>query len=697
MKVGIVGLPNAGKSTLFNALTKGGAQTGDYPFTTIEPNVAIAQVPDERLERVGETVRSSELVPATISFHDIAGLVKGASEGEGLGNQFLASIRETDAICHVVRCHSLDSGVPHPDGRVDPLADIETIETELVLADYDQAERRLRTGAQGGEVGRRRGDRRARLAGAGGRGARGRQPGALGPGPRRRRRRGPANLQALTSKPILYVANVDEGDAEAPEAVAAHAAAVGAGVVAVSARIEGELAELDAAEAEEMRESYGVEGSGLARLVRAAYDLLELITFFTAGEDKEAVARPLRRGSTAWEAAGTIHTEIQDAFIKAEAIGWQELVECGGYVAGPRQGPAADRGPRLRRRRRRRDHDQGLGGLGPWMDEGARFPGVAAKGGHYESFYIKACRPGGGRAIWIRHTVHKRPGAEPNASIWFVLFDRDADGAAGDEGDRAGGRALGPDGGLDPGRRRRDRARAGPRARSRPRRSSASWDLTFAGDAAALQVPAGRLALRGAGCRKRSSSPPTPTPASPAASRSTATTDRARRLAGDDRPQLGHRARRALGLARGHRLRGRARRLLRRRRRADQARALDDALGPLRDARPRRRGAPARRLRQDPLGLDRGVPDRLLLRPPRQGRRRPRPRLGAAEGLRRLGLRRPQGAGAQHGQLLGRRPRADGRTAGPPGPDLTLAAGAAYECGMRETDHGIPVQPYPDG
>ncbi|HEX6688846.1 MAG TPA: DUF933 domain-containing protein, partial [Solirubrobacterales bacterium] len=149
---------------------------------------------------------------------------------------------------------------------------------------------------------------------------------------------GPAQLNALTTKPILYVANVDEGDAEPPEAVAAHAAAVGAGVVAVSARIEGELAELDADEAEEMRESYGVEGSGLARLVRAAYDLLELITFFTAGEDKEAVARPLWRGATALEAAGTIHTEIQDAFVKAEAIGWKELVECGGYSAGRDRG-----------------------------------------------------------------------------------------------------------------------------------------------------------------------------------------------------------------------------------------------------------------------------------------------------------------------------------------------------------------------
>lgn len=329
MKVGIVGLPNAGKSTLFNALTKGGAQMGDYPFTTIEPNVAIAQVPDERLEKVAATVRSSELVPATISFHDIAGLVKGASEGEGLGNQFLASIRETDAICHVVRCHE-DSGVPHPDGRVDPLADIETIETELVLSDYEQVERRL------GRVGKqaKTGDAEAIAehgwlqavfeALAAGRPARSVPVPDAAPNAAR-------NLQGLTTKPILYVANVDEGDAEVPEAVAAHAAANGAGAVAVSARIENELAELDPAEAEEMRESYGVEGSGLARLVRAAYELLDLITFFTAGEDKEAVARELRRGATALEAAGTIHTEIMEAFIKAEVVGWQQLVECGGY------------------------------------------------------------------------------------------------------------------------------------------------------------------------------------------------------------------------------------------------------------------------------------------------------------------------------------------------------------------------------
>jgi ribosome-binding ATPase len=336
MKVGIVGLPNAGKSTLFNALTKGGAQTGDYPFTTIEPNVAIAQVLDERLQAVAETVGSSELVPATISFHDIAGLVKGASEGEGLGNQFLASIRETDAICHVVRCHT-ESGVPHPDGRVEPLADIETIEAELTLADFEQVERRLERvvkGAKSGDaeaIAEREWLDAVRDVLAEGRPARMVPVPAAAPEAAR-------NLQALTSKPILYVANVDEGDAEPPAAVAAHAAKVGAGVVAVSARIEGELAELDPAEAEEMRESYGVEGSGLARLVRAAYDLLDLIVFFTAGEGKEAVARPLQRGATAWEAAGTIHGEIQEAFVKAEAIGWEQLVECGGYV------PARDRG-----------------------------------------------------------------------------------------------------------------------------------------------------------------------------------------------------------------------------------------------------------------------------------------------------------------------------------------------------------------
>jgi GTP-binding protein YchF len=336
LKLGIVGLPNAGKSTLFNALTRGGAQTGDYPFTTIDPNVAVAQVPDERLAQVAETVGSSELVPATIAFHDIAGLVRGASEGEGLGNRFLASIRETDAVCHVVRVHER-SGVPHPDGSVDPMRDVETIETELLLADFEQAERRLARvtkQARSGDpaaIAERDWLQRVRDALAEGRPARSVPAPEAAP-------EGPRQLAALTSKPVLYVANVDEGEDAVPAELTAHAQETGAVLVVVSARIESDLAELDLSEAAELRESYGVEGSGLERLVRAAYDLLDLITFFTADTDREAMARPLPRGSSAWEAAGRVHTEIQQAFVKAEVIGWRDLVESGGYVQARERG-----------------------------------------------------------------------------------------------------------------------------------------------------------------------------------------------------------------------------------------------------------------------------------------------------------------------------------------------------------------------
>ncbi len=339
MRVGIIGLPNAGKSTLFNALTSAGAQTGDYPFTTIDPNVAVAPVPDPRLEQVAEVVGSSELLPATVDFHDIAGLVKGASEGEGLGNRFLGSIRETDAICHVVRCHT-KSAVPHPDGEVAPLRDIETVETELLLADFEQAERRLervtkqaRSGDQTA-IAERDWLQRVRDGLAAGRPARSVPAPAKAPD-------APRQLHALTSKPVLYVANVDEGGEEPPAEVAARAAGEGALAVAVSARLEAELTELDPGEASELRASYGVQESGLERLIHAAYDLLGLITFFTADQGKEACARPLPRGATAWDAAGRVHTEIQERFVKAEVIGWRELVECGGYV------PARDRG-RLR-------------------------------------------------------------------------------------------------------------------------------------------------------------------------------------------------------------------------------------------------------------------------------------------------------------------------------------------------------------
>jgi GTP-binding protein YchF len=336
VKIGIVGLPNAGKSTLFNALTRAGAETGAYAFTTIDPNVAIVGVPDERLERVAETVGSSEVVPETIQFHDIAGLVPGASQGEGLGNQFLAAIRETDAICHVVRAHE-SGGVPHPEGRIDPVADIELIETELLAADLEQAERRLERVVKQA----RSGDKEAiaeqgwleQVVGALGAGKPVREvpvPEAAAGAPRR--------LFALTSKPVLYVANVDEGVDEVPEAIAAHARGAGAQAVAISARVESELGELDDSEATEMRTELGISESGLERLIRGAFELLDLILFFTAGEDKEAMARALRRGATAWEAAATIHTDIQRAFVRAEVVAWDDLVESGGYAGARDKG-----------------------------------------------------------------------------------------------------------------------------------------------------------------------------------------------------------------------------------------------------------------------------------------------------------------------------------------------------------------------
>jgi len=336
MKIGIVGMPNAGKSTLFNALTAGGAQTGDYPFTTVEPNVAIAAVPDERLGEIAETLGSSHQVPETIEFNDIAGLVKGAAEGEGLGNRFLAAIRETDAICHVVRCYS-DSGVPHPDGRIDPLADAEAIDAELLFADLEQAERRLEKvtkEARSGDkesIAERDWLEAVNTALAAGSPVRSVPvPDAAADGPRK--------LSALSSKPVLYVANIEEGELEIPAALAAHAEAIGAGTVAVSARIEGELAALTAEEADEMRTGLGLSESGLERLVRAAYELLDLITFFTADKGVEATARSLPRGATAYEAAGKVHREIQEGMVRAEIIPWTELIEAGGWTAASERG-----------------------------------------------------------------------------------------------------------------------------------------------------------------------------------------------------------------------------------------------------------------------------------------------------------------------------------------------------------------------
>ena len=336
MKVGIVGLPNAGKSSLFNALSQAGAQAANYPFTTIEPNVAVVGVEDERLDAVARTVGASNVVADTIEFHDIAGLVAGAHKGEGLGNKFLGNIRETDALLHVVRAHG-DDNVIHPEGRVDPAADIDTIETELIYADLEQAERRharVVREARGGErvaIAEEAWLREAVAALQSGRPVRSVPLAADAPNAAR-------DLGALTAKPILYVANVDEGDSEIPAAIAEHAAAQGAGAVAVTARLEAELGELDDEEAAVMREELGLAESGLRRVVRGAFSLLELIAFFTAGEDKPAQSWHLRKGLSAWHAAGQIHSDIQRGFVRAEVIGWEALVDAGGYA------PARDKG-----------------------------------------------------------------------------------------------------------------------------------------------------------------------------------------------------------------------------------------------------------------------------------------------------------------------------------------------------------------
>ena len=336
MRVGIVGLPNAGKSSLFNALTRAGVDVANYPFTTIEPNVAVVPVEDERLGQVAEVAGASETVPDTIDFHDIAGLVAGAHRGEGLGNQFLAHIREVDAIVHVVRCHA-DPNVVHPAGTVDPAADIATVETELVYADLEQAERRLarveRT-ARGGDKAAQAEEawlREVVAALQAGHPARSVEPPAAVPD-------APRQLSALTAKPVLFVANVEEGEHEVPTEVAAHARAAGAVAVAVSARLEAELAELDPEEAAGMRAELGGDEPALARVVRGAFELLDLIAFFTADAGKPAMSRHLRRGSTAHDAAGLVHTDMQRGFVRAEVIAWDELVAAGGLAA------ARDRG-----------------------------------------------------------------------------------------------------------------------------------------------------------------------------------------------------------------------------------------------------------------------------------------------------------------------------------------------------------------
>jgi GTP-binding protein YchF len=332
-RCGIVGLPNVGKSTLFNALTEtAAAQAANYPFCTIEPNVGRVAVPDERLDTIRQIAASAQEIETQIEFVDIAGLVRGASQGEGLGNQFLANIREVDAIVHVLRCFE-GGDVTHVEGRVDPIADAETVETELMLADLDSLERRVPNLAKKAQQGDKEAKVEASVLGQALELLRASKPARLTQPKDAEEAKALQRAQLLTGKPVLYVCNVDESDAANGNALSqrvfARAAAEGARAVVVSAAIEAEIATLDADEREAFLADLGLHETGLTRVIRAGYELLGLITFFTAGP-KEARAWTVHRGAKAPEAAGEIHTDFERGFIRAETIAYDDFVKFGG-------------------------------------------------------------------------------------------------------------------------------------------------------------------------------------------------------------------------------------------------------------------------------------------------------------------------------------------------------------------------------